>query len=81
MVIELSGVQFGLKSYARFQNLTSVQREFYLKSQVLFQTKIARYELHLPLYYNHFEITQFFVNISICLSTLGKLRMRFIAKK
>ena len=34
MIIELSGVQFGLKSYARFQNLTSAQREFDLKSQV-----------------------------------------------
>ena len=34
MVIELSGVQFGLKSYALFQNRTSAQREFDLKSQV-----------------------------------------------
>ena len=34
MVIELSGEQFGLKSYALFQNRTSVQREFDLKSQV-----------------------------------------------
>ena len=34
MVIELSGVQFGLKSYAWFQNRTSSQREFDLKSQV-----------------------------------------------
>jgi len=34
MVIELSGVQFGLKSYAWFQNRTSAQREFDLKSQV-----------------------------------------------
>ena len=33
MVIELSGVQFGLKSYALFQN-GSAQREFDLKSQV-----------------------------------------------
>ena len=32
MVIELSGVQFGLKSYAWFQN--QAQREFDLKSQV-----------------------------------------------
>ena len=31
MVIELSGVQFGLKSYAWFQNRTSAQREFDLK--------------------------------------------------
>ena len=40
MVIELSGVQFSLKSYAWFQNRTSVQREFDLKSQVWFQTKL-----------------------------------------
>ena len=58
MVIELSGVQFGLKSYAWFQNRTSMQREFDLKPQVWFQTKIARYEVQLPLYYIHFEIAQ-----------------------
>ena len=40
MVIELSEVQFGLKSYAWFQNWTSVQCKFDLKSQVWFQTKI-----------------------------------------
>ena len=50
MVIELSGVQFGLKSYAWFQNRTSAQREFDLKSQVWFQTKIARHEVQLPLF-------------------------------
>ena len=58
MLIELSGVQFGLKSYAWFQNWTSAQREFDLKSQVWFQTKIARHEVQLPLYYIHFEIVQ-----------------------
>ena len=41
MVIALSGVQFGLKSYAWFQNRTSMQRKFDLKSQVWLQTKIA----------------------------------------
>ena len=50
MVIELSGEQFGLKSYARFQNRTEAQREFDLKSQVWFQTKIARPSVQLPLY-------------------------------
>ena len=50
MVIELSGVQFGLKSYAWFQKQTSAQREFHLKSQVWFQTKIVRPEVQLPLY-------------------------------
>ena len=40
MVIELSGVQFGLKSYAWFQNRTSAQREFDLKSQVWFKGKL-----------------------------------------
>ena len=59
MVIELSGVQFGLKSYVWFQNRTSAQREFDLKSQVWFQTKIARHEVQLPLYYIHFEIAEF----------------------
>ena len=34
MVIELSGVQFGLKSYAWFQNWMSAQRKFNLKSKV-----------------------------------------------
>ena len=58
MVISLSGVQFGLESYAWFQNRTSAQREFDLKSQIWFQTKIARHEVQLQLYYIHFEITQ-----------------------
>ena len=44
MVIELSGVQFGL--------------EFDLKSQVRFQTKTARHEVQLPLYSIHFQIAQ-----------------------
>ena len=66
MVIELSGVQFGLKSYAWFQNRTSAQREFDLKSQVSFQTKIARHKVQLPLYYTYFEITEsFIVNVNI----------------
>ena len=34
MAIESSGVQFGLKSYALFQNYMNVQREVNLKSQV-----------------------------------------------
>ena len=45
MVIELSGVQFGLK--------------FDLKSQVWFQTKIAQHKVQLPFYYSHFEIAEF----------------------
>ena len=57
VVIELSGVQFGLKSYVWFQNQTSAQHKFNLKSQVWFQTKIARHKVQLPLYYIHFEIT------------------------
>ena len=58
MVIELSGVQFGLKSYMWFQNRMSTQCEFDLKSQVWFQTKIAWHKVQLPLYYFHFEIAQ-----------------------
>ena len=33
----------------------SVQREFDLKSEAWFQTKIARREVQLQLYYSHFE--------------------------
>ena len=51
MVIKLSGEKFGLKSYARFNNRTSSQRQLDLKSQVSRQTKIARHEVQLPLYY------------------------------
>ena len=51
--------QFGLKSYAWFQNWTSAQREFDLKSQVWFQTKIARPEVQLPLYKIRLEIARF----------------------
>ena len=78
MVIELSGVQFGMKSYPWFQNQTSAQCEFDLKSQVWFHTKIAWHEVQLPLYYTHFEITQFFVNINIYLMfTSGKPALNF----
>ena len=55
MVIELSGVQFGLKSYEWFQN-----REFDLKSSEWFKAKIARHEVQLQLYYSHFEIAEFY---------------------
>ena len=59
MVIKLSGEQFGLKSYACFQNRTSSQRQLDLKSQVSRQTKIARHEVQLPLYYIFFGIAKF----------------------
>ena len=36
LIIELSGVKFGMKSYPLFQNRTSAEREFDLKSQVRF---------------------------------------------
>ena len=58
MVIELNGVQFGLKSYAWFQNQLSTQHKFDLKSQVWFPTKIAQHKVQLPLYYIQFEIAQ-----------------------
>ena len=35
-----------------------MQREFDLKSQVWFQTKIAGHKVQLPFYYVHFEIAQ-----------------------
>ena len=37
----------------------SAQREFDLKSQEWFPTKISRHEFQLPLYYSHFEIVEF----------------------
>ena len=49
MVIAMSGVQFGLKLYALFQNQTSTKREFDLKSQVWLQT-----QLHNPKFNYHF---------------------------
>ena len=56
IVIELQVVQYGLELYAWFQNQTGVLHEFDLNLQVWFQTKIARPEVQLPLYYIHFEI-------------------------
>ena len=49
MVIEVSGVQFCLKSHARFQNRMSKLPKFDLKSQVWFQEKIIQHEVQLPL--------------------------------
>ena len=76
MVIEMSGVQFGLKSYAWFQNRTNAQHQFDLKSQAWFQTKIARQEVQLPLYYSHFEIDEFgqYQNYMDLVSSLFKRR-------
>ena len=48
MVIEMSGVQFGLKSYAWFPS------SIWNHAQVWLQTKIALHEVQLPLYYIHF---------------------------
>ena len=39
MIIELSGVPFGPKLYARFHNQTSAQRKFDFKLHVWFQIK------------------------------------------
>ena len=48
MVIELSGVQFGLKSYAWFQKQMSTQHEVDLKSQDDFRPKLhdMRFNYH-----------------------------------
>ena len=59
LVYWVNGVQFGLKSYAWFQNPTSTQLMFDLKSQVWFQTKIAQHEVRLPLFHIYFEIATF----------------------
>ena len=64
MVIELTGLQFGLNSYALFQK---GEHEYDF-----------RHEVQLPLYYIHFEITQFFVNINIYLSIQ---KTRFLKKR
>ena len=74
--MELSGVQFGLKSYAWFQNRTSAQREFDLKSQVWFQTKTAQHEVQLPLYYIHFEIAEFSQHYHFIDRVAGLLKSR-----
>ena len=72
MVIELSGVQFWSEIIHEISksNECPARVPFEIK-QVWFQTKIAKHEVQLPLYYTHFEISQFFVNINIYLSTSG----------
>ena len=62
MVIELSGVQVELKSYAWsawLQNGTSAQHEFDLKSQVWFQAKVTRHKSNHHFITFYFEITIF----------------------
>ena len=77
MVIELSGGQFGLKSYAWFQNRTSAQREFDLKSQVLsFQTKIALHKVLNYHYYSHFDIAEFSQYLYFIYQVAGLLKKR-----
>ena len=72
MGIELSGVQFALKSYmyACFQNRMSAQREFDLKSQLWFQTKIARPEVRFAILKSYNLIAKFAIanNVFFCLS-------------
>lgn len=40
MIIELSGVKFGMKSYPLFQNRTSAEREFDLNHKYDFRPKL-----------------------------------------
>ena len=56
MIIKLSGVQFGLKSYAWFQHQMNKQHKFDLKSQVWFQTKIAQHKVQLPINYMYLKL-------------------------
>ena len=49
-------MQFGLKSYAWFQDQMNKQHEFDLKSQVWFQTKIAQHKVQLPLNYINLKL-------------------------
>ena len=53
-MIELRGVQFGMKLYAWFQNRTGS----IWKHKYDFRPKILRHEVQLPLYYIHFKIAQ-----------------------
>jgi hypothetical protein len=55
MVIELSGVQFGLNSNAWLQNRNIVMTS-------LISVQIALHSVQFPLYYIHFEILNIFVN-------------------
>ena len=76
MVFELSGVQFGLKSYAWFQNRMSSQREFDLKSQAWFQTK----KVHDTKFNYHFitpilKSQSFIVNIAFYFSYFISISM------
>ena len=57
---KLSGVQFGLKSYAWFQNRMGAQSKFDLKLQVWFQFQIVPHYVQSPLFYFHFEIAKFY---------------------
>ena len=53
MVIELSGEQFGLKSYACFKNRTSSQREFDLKSQLRPKLHDTKFNYHLITFFRN----------------------------
>ena len=78
MVIQPSGVQFGLKSYAfRFEIRSTIQ------------TRIARHEVQLSLYYIHFEMAEFIehqyyidqvVGLLKCGTTKKPLTMYFVFK-
>ena len=77
MVTELSGVQFGLKSYAWFQNIN-------LKSQVWFQTKIAWHKVQL--FWNHGiqSVSIYFIDRVAGLSKSGNKKAftsNFVLKK
>ena len=69
-VIELSGVQFGLKSYAWFRNRTNAQREFHLKSQV-----------QLPLYYTRSILKSRIFFKSVFAETETRLHVRAMSTK
>ena len=56
MIIKLSGVQFGLKSYAWFQHQMNKQHKFDLKLQVWFQIKIAQHKVQLSLNYIYLKL-------------------------
>jgi len=67
MVIEMSGVQFGVKSYAWFQ---------ILNHKYDFRPQSPLHEVQLPLYFSHFEIAEFSQYQSFIVQVAGLLKSR-----
>lgn len=64
MIIELSRVQFDLRSSAQFQNQTNLQYKFILKSQVQFRKKLHKRKT------NYHLIASIFLSFCCCYNCL-----------